>query len=50
MRYMYCSSGILTGKFISNPFRNAVEPENTSRKSFLLAFILKRRQPYLFLF
>ena len=46
MRYMYCSPGISAAKFISK----AVELVNTSRKAFLLAFILKLRQTCLFLF
>ena len=50
MPYMYCSAGILTTKFISNTFINAVETVNTLQKLLLLAFILKRRQSYLFLF
>ena len=48
MRYMYCSSSILTAKFISNTFVKAFEPVNTSGVSFLLAFKLKKRQPYFF--
>ena len=46
MCYTYCSSSILTAKFISNTFFKAFEPVNTSDVPLLLAFNLRKRQPY----
>ena len=46
MFYMFCSSGILPAKFISNTFFKAFEPVNRSDVPLLLAFNLKKRQPY----